>query len=69
MQFYTYDNIRVKDGVVDKVSGQDHSGQSGRIANIGYRDEQWPITVEIYNEETGFYEEHCFSFDELELEV
>lgn len=60
MQFYKWDNVKVKEGVVDHLTGKRYSGDSGTISDIGYRDDLWPITVEIYNKNTDSYEDHYF---------
>lgn len=73
MQLYTYDKVIVKDGVCDEEALDtnenpvDLSGLTGHISNIGYRDDLHPITVEIYNEDTGFFTEIKFKPEELEV--
>lgn len=65
MQFYLYDAVIIKEGVRDSDSGLDLSGMSGRISNIGYRNDGWPITVDVTLE--GGVAEYCFSAEELIL--
>lgn len=68
MQFYIYDRVKVKEGVKDEED-RDLSGLEGRICNIGYRDEKYPLKVEIHNEDTGFCDEYNFSSEEVELSL
>lgn len=66
MQFYMYDHVVVKNGVVDSDSGEDLSGKTGRISNIGYREDGWPFRVDIYKED-GHIAEYNFADYEIRL--
>lgn len=65
MQFYSYDKVVVKDGVTDPENGKNLSGLTGRVSKIGYRNEGWPITVDVYMDEGVV--EYNFSVHEIEL--
>lgn len=73
MQLYLYDRVQIKENVVDEQTDTteekfiDLSGMSGVVTNIGYRSDIYPITVDIYNPDTGFYEECMFKIEELEV--
>ena len=70
MQIYTYDKVKIKDGVFDELGGTkiDLSGRIGYVSRIGYRSDEFPIAVDIVNQETGKTEKELkFNCDELTL--
>jgi len=71
MQIYTYDKVKIKDGVFDEeLFGFkiDLSGKIGYVSRIGYRSDEFPIAVDIVNQETGQTEKELkFNCDELTL--
>lgn len=70
MQIYTYDKVKIKDGVFDELGDAkiDLAGKIGYVSRIGYRSDEFPIIVDIVNQETGQTEKELkFNCDELEV--
>lgn len=65
MQIYIGDNVVVKDGVSDSVDGEDYSGRTGSVIEIGERCSESPFTVLMEDGELVV----DFSFDELDLDI
>lgn len=66
MQIFLYDRVLVKDGVVDEDTGASLAGLKGVVSNIGYRDEKYPFTIDVRDDENSV-SQYYFSYEEIEV--
>lgn len=63
---YMYDKVVARPGTINEETGDDYSGIRGMVSQIGYRDEAFPIHVDVRGDD-GYTSTYYFAYDELEL--